>query len=448
MSDRLDWLLALHIQDPKVLTTGYICGAMALFFTAFRRQRRWIRVALVASAIGAIVGAVMIWLAEGPLDVTGVPLLWSARLWIVGCFAALGVSVAAAWRAAWWRRLLTVPAAALLISASALGVNAVYGVNQSVAAVLGRSSGTEIALPSTSSAGPTETGNPRSRQPSRHSPPAPLALTWRAPPDMPAGGRVGTKVIRGTVSGFAARPAGIYLPPAALVPDSPPLPVVVFMFGQPGSPDAFLARSALDNLASHHQGLAPIVVIADQLGNPRQDTLCLNTAKFGNVETYINTDVVNWIKQNLNVSTARSAWTVAGYSNGALCAVSFAAKHPEIWGNVISVSGEAFAGYERQPQTLADIFHGDQAAYDAEKPVNLLANRTYADTHAYFSYGSNDSFFGPGQEQVAAQARRAGINVTVNIIPDGGHVDPALTQGNAAAMAWLYPRLGLDVPSS
>jgi len=36
--------------------------------------------------------------------------------------------------------------------------------------------------------------------------------------------------------------------------------------------------------------------------------------------------------------------------------------------------------------------------------------------------------------------------VTVNIIPDGGHVDPALTQGNAAAMAWLYPRLGLDVP--
>ena len=278
----------------------------------------------------------------------------------------------------------------------------------------------------------------------------PLAATWTPPHDLPAAGRVGTVVIPGTVSGFSARPAGIYLPPAALVADPPPLPVVVFMFGQPGTPDSFLARESLDALARQHHGLAPIVVVADQLGSPNQDTLCLNTPKYGNTETYIDTDVVAWIRHHLNVSTARSAWTVAGFSNGALCAISFAAKHPETWGNVVSISGEAFPGFEHPSQTLADIFHGNQAAYDAQKPVTLLGRRLRFDSNAFISYGSNDDYYGsnddyygPGQVQVAAAAHGGGMHVTLDVIPQGGHVEPALSVGNAAAMAWLYLRLGL-----
>jgi len=54
--------------------------------------------------------------------------------------------------------------------------------------------------------------------------------------DLAAAGVVSTVVIPGSVSGFAARPAWVYLPPAALVRNPPALPVLVLLHGQPGSP--------------------------------------------------------------------------------------------------------------------------------------------------------------------------------------------------------------------
>lgn len=141
-------------------------------------------------------------------------------------------------------------------------------------------------------------------------------------------------MIPGTLSGFTARPAGIYLPPAALVDSPPALPLVVMMMGQPGDPDPRFAAESLNEFAAQNRGLAPIIIVADQLGNSLVDDLCLDTARFGNAETYINKDVVDWARSNLNVIGDARHWTVAGYSHGGQCAISFGAKYPEIWGNI------------------------------------------------------------------------------------------------------------------
>jgi len=58
-------------------------------------------------------------------------------------------------------------------------------------------------------------------------------------------------------------------------------------------------------------------------------------------------------------------------------------------------------GSEIQAATLQDVFGGDQAAYDAKKPVNLLAGA----------------------------APKAGMAVTYWESPNGGHVLPALIDG-------------------
>lgn len=141
-------------------------------------------------------------------------------------------------------------------------------------------------------------------------------------------------MIPGTLSGFTARPAGIYLPPAALVDSPPALPLVVMMMGQPEDPDPRFAAESLNEFAAQNRGLAPIIIVADQLGNSLVDDLCLDTARFGNAETYINKDVVDWARSNLNVIGDARHWTVAGYSHGGQCAISFGAKYPEIWGNI------------------------------------------------------------------------------------------------------------------
>lgn len=63
-----------------------------------------------------------------------------------------------------------------------------------------------------------------------------LGRTWRAPADLPSKGRLGSVSIPGTASRFDARDALVYLPPAALAADPPPLPLDVVLSGQgPGA---------------------------------------------------------------------------------------------------------------------------------------------------------------------------------------------------------------------
>ena len=113
----------------------------------------------------------------------------------------------------------------------------------------------------------------------------------------------------------------------------------------------------------------------------------------------------------------------------------------------MDISGEEFPGSEIEASTLADVFHGDQAAYDAVKPLNLLASKKFSDTVAIFTVGSNDAGFIPGQQRMASAASAAGMTVTYWESPNGGHVLPALTDGLDEAFVVLYPRLGLAPPT-
>ena len=90
------------------------------------------------------------------------------------------------------------------------------------------------------------------------------------------------------------------------------------------SEDAGGGTTELDALARQNRGLAPLLLTVDQLGSPYRNPACVDSA-MGNVYTYVTTDVVNFIRKNLNVATDRSQWAVAGYSNGGECALSFAA---------------------------------------------------------------------------------------------------------------------------
>jgi enterochelin esterase-like enzyme len=270
-----------------------------------------------------------------------------------------------------------------------------------------------------------------------------VAATWQPPADLPAAGTIGSVRIPPTMSGFSARDAEVYLPPAALVADAPALPFVLMMMGQPGDPDAAPIASVLDAFAAAHHGLAPIVLVADQLGDPDVDSLCLDTAQYGQVETYLEEDVLAWARGHLNIEADREAWTVAGFSNGGQCALSLALRYPKVWGNVIDASGTVFAGLETEPDVLADVFGGDQAAYDATKPATLLEKSRYPDTTAVFTVGSEDSVMEPGLKDLSGTARAAGVAVTYVEVPGEGHSLGALGGGLTAAFTVLARRLGL-----
>ena len=416
----------------------YGLAALALIFLLARRPtRRRLIVAGASIAGGAIVAGIVLTIV-GVTNVLGVALSATMTAWIVAGFAFTALGIASFWAAKGWRTIGVAVSIVLVLLAGTLGVNADFGLDPTVGALAGVSTLDAITVPvikSTPQARPTALDG------------GALWANWVPPADMPKVGSASTVDIPGTISGFAARPAGIYYPPASLVKNPPALPLVIMMMGQPGNPDPQFQEQVLDQFAVDHQGLAPIVIVADQIGNPAVDPLCLNTPRYGNAETYITQDVVNWARTHLKILSDPAHMTIAGYSNGGECALAFGSKFPSIWGNVLDISGEQYPGADESGAVLSSIFHGNQAAYQATWPTNILATGTYPNTVGIFTVGSNDLVYRRVAMTVSAAAAAAAWKTTYFEVPNGGHVLVALNGGLVEGYTVLYPRLGLSKPA-
>ncbi len=432
-----DLLLDINIVDPVLLSVFFALSAIAVVYLVVKKRTAvWIFTAFVVLLFGAAIGIALVWFASAVLNAFGGPVDRAVWIWVPAAFAGILLAVFNLWGSRWWRKLVAVLAILLFGATATLGINAAYGITPTLGALLHISTAKPVPVPTPA---PTDAADPD----------APLFETWTPPPGMPATGTTGTVPggIPNTNSGFPARPAQLYLPPAAQVEAAPALPLVIMMMGQPGDPDPQYIAQVLEEYQARNRGLAPIVLVIDQLSDPSLDPLCLDTDRF-QVETYVMDDVVPWAKGNLNVLHDPRFWTIAGYSNGAQCSASFGAKHPEVFGNILSVSPEEFPGADDPSGTLDGTFHGDQAAYDAEKPANIMAaHAPYPDTTAIFTVGENDPAYIPGAQRLAAAATDAGMQTTLYIVPGAGHVVDALMGGLEKGFEVLYPRLGLSRPS-
>ncbi|MFT4213051.1 MAG: alpha/beta hydrolase-fold protein [Microbacterium sp.] len=429
------WLLTLELIGSGILTqTVALVGLLALTVLAVRPRHPW-RL-LLSFVLGTIGG----YLLARTLETAGVfegALPKNAAEWIAAGVGAAAAGVVAALTRPWWRRAIAALLVVVALVMAGLGVNTSYGLTHTLAAILGIQALDEEPLPALTGAGDGD--------------PSTLYETWTAPADMPTKGRVsalsGDEQIPST--GFTARDAAIYLPPAALVDDPPSLPVIVFMMGQPGTPDPTSIAAALDAFAAEHDGLAPIAIVADQLGSINADPACADSTTYGTVSTYFNSDIPEWIRSHLNVVSDTSYWVIGGYSNGGACAFTWGAQHPEVWGSLMDISGNEYPGSEHEQQTIDTVFDGDADAFEAAKPASwLTVNAGSFDGHvAVFTYGDEDETFGPGQQANAALAQDAGFTVYSDAIPGAGHTGVVLDEGLAFAIDALASHLGLAAPA-
>ena len=415
----------------------YALAAVGVAFLLVRRPSR--RRAIVAGA--AIVGGALLgWIVLAVVaatNVLGVALSATTSAWVIAGFAGAALGVASFWAAKGWRTIGIAFSIVFILLAGTLGINADFGLDPTVGALAGVSTLNTVTIPTVK---PTPNPIPTALDGGA------LWANWVPPAGMVENDETTQVIIPGTISGFNARPAAIYYPPAALVKNPPELPLVIMMMGQPGNPDPSFQEVALNPLARANNGLAPIVIVADQIGNPTVDPLCLNTARYGNAENYITQDVVNWARTHLRILQDPAHWTIAGYSNGGECALYFGAKYPKIWGNVLDISGEEYPGADESASVLSSVFKGDSAAYQATWPVNILHSGKYPDTDAIFTVGSNDTEYRQVAETVSAAAKAAGWKTTYFEVPNGGHVLVALNGGLAEGYSVLFPRLGLSKP--
>ncbi|GAA1002271.1 alpha/beta hydrolase-fold protein [Subtercola frigoramans] len=432
-----DTILNLNIIDGALIHAVIVLSvALAIYLLVRRPTRKWVLIALTGILSGALIAVFTVMLTINVWNVFGVGLSTTSVLVIVFTFAAIGLAVVSMWRARWWRRMIAGGAIVVFAVTGVLGVNASIGLLTTLGALIDISTAQPLALPPAApTPRPTATVGPVS---------APLYTAWSPPEDMPPLGSLGTIDIPNTNSGFAARPALAYLPPAALVPNAPQLPVVIQLMGSPGSPDLTATAAILNDLAAKNGGLAPIVINPDQLGDPTKDPLCLDVTS-DKAETYIMKDVVPYVRSHFNVLSDPKDWSFVGFSNGGECATYFAAKYPDTFGNVVDISGDQYPAYGDNG-AVRNYFRGNKASYEATWPVNIMAKTAYPDTFAVFTAGGDDTEIKTGVQTVYNAAIKAGWKSSFTEIPNAGHDGPALQTGLKTGYDALYPRLNLSPP--
>jgi S-formylglutathione hydrolase FrmB len=403
---------------------------------AIRPDRPWLRHVVVAIPLGLAIGWVSIWLIGDVLDVFEVSPTLVQRLWTSLMVAGAVLAVVNLVLAARRRRLLAGFALVVFVVAGGLGINRDVGEFQTLGQLLGVDDTAPLVLP------PLVPGDPGAGRSA-----VDVAGSWSAPADLPAHGRVGSVRIPGVRSHFEARDAVVYLPPAALVAHPPRLPVVVLMTGQPGSPVSVMlsghVAETLDADASRHAGLAPIVVVPDQLGSADANPLCVDGA-LGDSATYLTRDVPDWIRAHLNVQTSARSWAVGGFSQGGTCGLQFAAARPDLFGSLIDVSGQEGPALSSVEKTIQDGFAGDRARYRAAQPADILHRHApYADSWAFFAVGSRDTRYSAVQARISAAAAAAGMHVERLHAPGSGHDWVTASRGFARGFAAFWARWGL-----
>lgn len=475
----LHWNL---LAGPLPVGLLVVALAGAVYLLARRDVRRWWTVAIPAIAAGSIGVALAIdWFVTDVWKPFPEPLPGVVVLWIGVILATLGVLVVTLVRAGWRRRAIAVGATLAIVVTSLNQINRAYGYYPTLAAAFGQSAERQIALPPLQ-ADPRSGGDPTSGSGNRpgdgsQAPPttgggAPAGrdgTTTSAAPNgrpnqlsglghwwphgpLPRVGAVSEVSIPGTASGFRARAAWVYLPPAYLVSPRPDLPVLMLIPGQPGSPSNWInaghVASTMDAFAERHHGIAPIVVMPDATGSTTANTMCVDS-RLGNADTYLSRDVVDWVLAHLQVDRRTEHWAVGGFSFGGTCALQLAVSHPRLFPTFLDISGQVAPTLGTTARTVATAFGGDAAAYTRVQPLHILAASrggpqaaVWHGVTGIFVVGSQDHAHAVDRDTVMRGCREAGMVVDSFTVP-GTHSWYVAAAAVPEALPRLAERMGL-----
>jgi enterochelin esterase-like enzyme len=404
---------------------------------AARGRRWWLRLLPLAVVLAAI-GTTGIVLAVEKVwrpfpDALPPEVVVSGGL---GVFALVAAVVRIASTRSWWQRAALPLAAILVLVGAASEINRYYAEFPTAGALM------QVPLPNQVSLAKLGTAAQVVKPP----PGGTIASVWHAPADLPAHGAVvADAAIPATVSGFHARKAFVYLPPAYLTTPRAELPVLVLTSGTPGSPHdwfgAGLLSERLDRFAAAHHGLAPVVVVPDILGSAFANPLCLDS-KLGKSATYLDVDVPAWIHSALQVDPDSRHWSVGGLSSGGTCALQAGIRSPKTFPTILDISGQDEPTLGGRARTVKATFGGDNAKFRAVSPLVQLAHTKLPGSAAMLTAGNKDKIYGPQQRRVLAALRRAGVPAQFTTVP-GAHSWSVFGPALEKSLPWLASRLGL-----
>ena len=228
--------------------------------------------------------------------------------------------------------------------------------------------------------------------------------------------------------------------------------MVVLLPGEPSQTDDWtrsgFADVTSDAFAKLHGGKTPIVVMADENGSITGDTECVG-GDVGDVEKYLTVDVPTFVERRFHAATAPQRWAIAGLSEGGVCALVISLRNPDVYRTFADYSGllgPRSGDTNAVGSTVADLFGGRKAEFDAHDPSTLLREKRFPELGGWFQVGSADSAPLVAQQQLVPLARAAGIDTCAVTIPDGEHTFQLWAQAFRNSLPWMAGRLGITGP--
>lgn len=218
---------------------------------------------------------------------------------------------------------------------------------------------------------------------------------------------------------FTARQALAYVPPAYWRSPQHRLPVLMLMAGNPGSPeqwfDSGAAGETADAYQATHDGVSPVVVSVDATGSLTGNPGCTGASR-----EYVTDTAPDLIARRFRVDQDRSHWTIGGLSYGGTCALQVVTNSPEAFGSFLDFSGQAEPSLGDHTRTVDELFGGDEAAFHAENPADLLRDNDYTGIAGRFVAGRSDHEAIAALKDLSQAADTAGMDVEYTEVP-GGH---------------------------
>lgn len=153
-------------------------------------------------------------------------------------------------------------------------------------------------------------------------------------------------------------------------------PVVMFLTGQPSTPELVFARFQFARTAmqeiSARRTQPFIAVFPTLMVSPPRDTECTDVPGGPRAEGWLSKVVPTFVERHLRVVRGRSGWTVIGWSTGGFCAAKLVMSHPESFGSAVS-----FGGYYQplEDRSTGSLFGGHKQLARLNSPEWLYLHR-------------------------------------------------------------------------
>ena len=153
------------------------------------------------------------------------------------------------------------------------------------------------------------------------------------------------------------------------------LPVVMFLPGQPSSPQIVFHQFRFAKVATQEisSGQVPpfVAVFPTLMIAPPRDTECTNVPHGPQAESWLTREVPAYVASHFRVAPPGAAWTAMGWSTGGFCATKVVMTDPRLFGSAAS-----FGGYYQsiEDNTTGNLFGGQARLQRKNSPVWLYGH--------------------------------------------------------------------------